>query len=82
MSVLIVYGRPNFLRMAAIRGSRRRGANSGSISSRPMRCGSLAPVRSFGRITDTRFPAGDVGSSRQVQLAISLEFLKSGLEKP
>jgi hypothetical protein len=37
----------------------------------------------FGRITNTRFPSGDVGSSRQVQLAVSLEFLKpAGLATP
>jgi hypothetical protein len=37
----------------------------------------------FGRITDTRFPSGDVGSSRQIQLAIRLEFLnRAALEKP
>jgi hypothetical protein len=28
----------------------------------------------FGRITNTRFPSGDTGSSRQVQLAVRVEF--------
>jgi len=29
---------------------------------------------SFGRITSTRFPTGDFGSSRQIQFALKLQF--------
>jgi hypothetical protein len=39
--------------------------------------GGVVGSPNFGRITDTRFPSGDVGSSRQIQLGISLEFLRS-----
>jgi hypothetical protein len=36
--------------------------------------GRVVGTPNFGRITDTRFPTGDVGSSRQVQLAAVLNF--------
>jgi hypothetical protein len=32
------------------------------------------PSSSFGRITSTRFPTGDFGSSRQIQFALKLQF--------
>jgi hypothetical protein len=36
--------------------------------------GGVVGSPNFGRITNTRFPSGDIGSSRQVQLAASLGF--------
>ncbi len=36
--------------------------------------GSVAPSQTFGVITSTRFPVGDSGSSRQIQLAAKLLF--------
>jgi hypothetical protein len=36
--------------------------------------GAVVGSPNFGRITSTRFPVGDVGSSRQVQLAASVRF--------
>jgi hypothetical protein len=36
--------------------------------------GSVVGTPSFGRITNTRFPTGEAGSSRQVQLAMKLMF--------
>jgi hypothetical protein len=40
----------------------------------PNRVVSTAPGNSFGQITATRFPVGDAGSSRQIQLAMKLIF--------
>jgi hypothetical protein len=37
--------------------------------------GGVVGSPNFGRITNTRFPSGDVGSSRQVQLSLSVELL-------
>jgi hypothetical protein len=36
--------------------------------------GGVVGSPAFGRITNTRFPAGDTGSSRQIQLGVNLEF--------
>ncbi len=36
--------------------------------------GTVVGSPNFGRITNTRFPVGDAGSSRQIQLAATLEF--------
>ena len=35
---------------------------------------SPTPLGTFGTITGTRFPTGDFGSSRQIQLAAKLQF--------
>ncbi len=40
----------------------------------PNRLASTAPGNTFGQITSTRFPVGDSGSSRQIQLALKLMF--------
>jgi hypothetical protein len=40
----------------------------------PNRTVSTAPSNSFGQITSTRFPVGDTGSSRQLQLALKVIF--------
>ncbi len=40
----------------------------------PNRIASTAPGNTFGQITSTRFPVGDAGSSRQIQLALKLIF--------
>ena len=44
--VVILYGRPNFLRNATTRGSPRTAASSGAISTRPNRCGAVVATRS------------------------------------
>jgi hypothetical protein len=36
--------------------------------------GNVVGSPTFGRITNTRFPTGELGSSRQVQLGIKLTF--------
>jgi hypothetical protein len=36
--------------------------------------GSVVGTPNFGRITNTRFPTGESGSSRQVQFALKLVF--------
>jgi hypothetical protein len=36
--------------------------------------GNIAGSPTFGKITRTRFPTGEAGSSRQVQLAVKLSF--------
>jgi hypothetical protein len=36
--------------------------------------GNVVGTPAFGRITSTRFPTGESGSSRQVQFALKLEF--------
>jgi hypothetical protein len=38
------------------------------------RPGNVVATPAFGRITSTRFPTGESGSSRQVQLAVKLLF--------
>lgn len=40
----------------------------------PNRIVSFAPGNTFGQITNTRFPVGDSGSSRQIQLALKVIF--------
>jgi hypothetical protein len=36
--------------------------------------GAVVGTPNFGRIVNTRFPVGDVGSSRQIQLGATVDF--------